>query len=321
MDRVRTAVIGAGYFGSHHARKHAAIPTADLVAVCDVSEAAAARLAGEVGCEVVTDHRDLVGRVDAVSIATPTAFHFPVARDLIEAGIGVLIEKPLCATLAEADQLIGLSRERGVVLQVGHLERFNATVAALEPLIDRPGFIQCDRISPYRGRGTDVSVVMDMMIHDIDLVLTLVRSPIEWIDAVGVPVLSDADDISSARIRFESGCVATFTASRVSWKTQRTMRVFQHNAYLMADLNEGKLTVTRRTATEDGGTQLTSDTRTHEKRDALEAEVAAFIEAVRTGSQPKVSGEDGRAALEAALEINRLMRAWTDRQRRAHAGQ
>ncbi|MEM7445556.1 MAG: Gfo/Idh/MocA family oxidoreductase [Pseudomonadota bacterium] len=319
MARLKAAVVGAGYFGSHHARKYAALETADLIAVCDVNEANAKKLADEVGCEAITDHRELIGRVDAVSVATPTRFHFQVASDLMEAGIHTLVEKPLCSSLEQADRLIELASDKGVVLQVGHLERFNPAVSALEGEIKRPGFIECQRISPFRGRGTDVNVVLDMMIHDIDLVFSLVNEPIEWIDAVGVPVLSSEDDIASARIRFTNGCVATFTASRVSWKTHRSLRVFQADAYLVADLNEAKVSIVRKTTNAHGQPELSQEEKKFDSGDPLMLEVSSFVETVRSGGAPKVSGQDGKEALAAALQINRQVTEWGDRQREAAA--
>lgn len=317
MTKLRTAVIGAGYFGSHHARKYAALDSADLIAVCDVSEANAIRLARELGCEAVTDHRSLIGRVDAVSVATPTASHFDVARDFMKAGIHVLVEKPLCSSLDQADRLIELASANRVVLQVGHLERFNPAVSALEGKVKRPGYIECQRISPFRGRGTDVNVILDMMIHDIDLVLSLVKSPIQWIDAVGVPVLSNEDDIASARIRFANGCVATFTASRVSWKTHRSLRVFQADAYLVADLNEAKVSIIYKKTNASGQPELSQEEKKFDGGDPLKLEVASFVDVIASGEAPKVSGHDGREALAAALQITRQVAEWTDQQRKA----
>jgi predicted dehydrogenase len=313
-------VIGAGYFGSHHARKYAALDRADLVAVCDVSEANAKRLSQEVDCEAVTDFRNLIGRVDAVSIATPTAAHFDVASEFMKAGVHVLVEKPLCSSLEQADRLIELAKEYEVTLQVGHLERFNPAVSALEGQVKRPGYIECQRISPFRGRGTDVNVVLDMMIHDIDLVLSLVKAPIEWIDAVGVPVLSQEDDIASARIRFKNGCVATFTASRVSWKTHRSMRTFQADSYLVADLNEAKVSIIHKNTNADGQPELSQEEKNYDGGDPLMLEVASFADTVLSGGMPRVSGRDGREALAAALQITHQVAEWTDQQREA-AGQ
>jgi predicted dehydrogenase len=317
MAPLRTAVIGCGYFGSHHARKYAALDGADLIAVCDADEAKARALAEELGTSAETDYRNLLDKVDAVSIATPTALHAEVATGFIKAGVHVLVEKPLCASLEEADALVAAAEQAGVVLQVGHLERFNPAVTALDGLIDKPGFVECERISQFRARGTDVNVVLDMMIHDIDLVLTLVGSPIDWIDAVGVPVLSEADDIASARIRFQNGCVASFTASRVSWKTHRLLRVFQPDAYLVADLNHSKVSIIRRTADDEGRASLDQSEQQFENGDPLMLEVASFLETVASGAEPRVSGRDGRAALDAALRITQQMADWGAKQRAA----
>lgn len=321
MAPLRTAVIGCGYFGSHHARKHAALPGANLVAVCDRDLAAAKRLGAEVGAQATDDYNSLIGQVDAVSIATTTSAHYDVARAFMEAGVHVLVEKPLCATIDQADGLIDLARAKGVVLQVGHLERFNPAITALDGIIDRPGYVECERISLFRSRGTDVNVVLDMMIHDIDLVLTLVDSPIEWIDAVGVPVLSDADDIASARIRFTNGCVASFTASRVSWKTHRLLRVFQPEAYMVADLNKAKVSIIRRETRPDGSTALDQKEQQFDSGDPLSLEVESFLHTVATGGSPRVSGEDGRAALDAALRITAQVADWGAEQRRSRQDQ
>ncbi len=233
---LRAAVIGAGYLGRFHAQKWASLTGCRLVAIADPSEAVRAALAQELGVEAVADWRALLGRVEAVSIAAPTALHHPIALACLEAGLHVLVEKPVTTTVAEARELIEAAARRQRVLQVGHLERFNAAVLAIEGIVTRPRFIESHRLAPFRQRGTDVSVVLDLMIHDIDLIQSIVRSPLTAVDAVGSSVFSDDLDIANARLRFASGCVANVTASRVSLKTERKLRLFQDDLYLSLDL-------------------------------------------------------------------------------------
>jgi predicted dehydrogenase len=312
-ERLRTAVIGAGYFGALHAAKHAALPQADLVAVCDRDGSRAATVAEKLGAAAATDVAEIIGRVDAVSVATSTPAHFEVARRCLEAGIHCLIEKPITTTVAEADALVALAAERGLVLQVGHVERFNAVVQGIETMLDRPRYIECQRISAFRPRGTDVNVVLDMMIHDIDLVLKLVGSAIVRIDAVGVPVLTEADDIANVRLQFASGCTATITASRVSWKRHRTMRIFQQDGYIMADLNDAKLTIITKRPGRAGQPELFQEERQFEPGDPLKAEIGSFLDSIRAARPPAVDGADGRAALAAAIEIMAQLASWRDR--------
>ena len=318
MSSLRVGVVGAGYFGSRHAQNYAAIGAAQLVAVCDHHDGRAAEVAAGTGAMPYRDHRDLIGAVDAVSIAVPTAYHHPVARDFLEAGISVLVEKPITSTVAEADDLIELAERRGAVLQVGHLERFNPAMLGLGSVLDRPRFIEARRVAPYRDRGTDVSVVLDLMIHDIDLVLDIIKAPVEQIDAVGVTVFSEADDFANAHIRFADGCVATITASRVAAQTERAMRVIQHDASILVDLHGNRLVVTRN-AEENGGpggsdtqavTRLNHEEREFEGGGNLERQLVSFLEAVASGGKPLVSGVDGRRALDAALTIGHQLRQW-----------
>lgn len=241
----------------------------------------------------------------------PTTSHFAVAEAFLDNGVDVLIEKPICTTLDEADALISLADDRGRILQVGHLERFSPIMEALGEEVVKPGYVESHRISQYRGRGTDTTVILDMMIHDIDHILHMVGSPIEQLDAVGVPVISPAEDIANARLRFASGCVATVTASRVSWKVQRTMRVFQRNAYIVADMADNKMIVTRRTGGENGEPMtLGAEQREFEPVDLLMRQAESFLGCVATRSPPVVSGADVRPVLEAALSITEQLREW-----------
>ncbi len=309
MNRLRCAVIGAGYLGRFHAQKYAAIPRCDLVGVVDRDAAARERIASELGVAVFADHRELLGRADAVSVATPTATHHAVARDFLDAGAHVLVEKPITTTEAEARELIRVAAERGRVLQVGHLERFNPVILAVAGELANPRFIESNRLAPFKPRGTDVSVVLDLMIHDIDLIQNIVRSPIASIDASGGPVFTDEIDIANARIRFENGCVANVTASRISMKSERKLRVFQTDAYLSIDLQQKLLTVVRRPAVMAEGVlpKVDVEERSFEQGDALLAEIESFLDAIEQGRPPVVSGEDGLRALMTATRIAELV--------------
>jgi len=309
MRRLRCAVIGAGYLGRFHAQKYSVIPRCDLVGVVDPDAAARARIGEELGVAVFADHRELLGRTDAVSVATPTATHHALARDFLRSGSHVLLEKPITTTEAEARELIAMAAEYGRVLQVGHLERFNPVILAVAGELVNPRFIESNRLAPFKPRGTDVSVVLDLMIHDIDLIQNVVHSPIATIDAVGAPVFSDEIDIANARIRFENGCVADVTASRISLKSERKLRVFQTDAYLSIDLQQKLLTVVRRPALIEEGVppKVDVEERSFEQGDALLAEIESFLDAISEGAPPVVSGEDGLRALLTATRIAELV--------------
>ena len=301
-----TAVIGAGYLGRFHAQKFAALEACRLEAVVDPDREAAQRSAEPAGARALTDYRELLGRVDAVSIAAPTSLHHRIARDFLDAGAHVLVEKPITVTVAEADELVALARERGRILQVGHLERFNPALRAADAILAAPRFIESHRLAPFNPRGTDVDVVLDLMIHDIDIILDVVRSPLLRADASGTPVLTDATDIANARLVFENGCVANVTASRVSAKKERRMRFFQHDCYLAVDFGERRLTVHRKGEQEmyPGIPELVTEETGFESSDAIRAEIESFLDCIVTGRPPLVSGEDGRRALAAAIDIS-----------------
>jgi predicted dehydrogenase len=303
-DRIKTAVIGAGVFGGRHAEKHAACPDAELVAVVDPDPARREALAAKVGARALADIADLPPDVRAASVATPTSTHFEVARALMARGIAVLVEKPLADRLDHAEALAAEAERRGLVLQVGHIERFSPAFAALAAKVTRPLFIESQRIAPFSGRSADVDVVLDLMIHDIDLLLSLVRAPLEAVEAVGAPVLTDREDIANARLRFADGCVANVTASRIAFKTERKIRIFQPSGYITADLSA--LTV-RRIFNDAGG--FRAEEESFERGDALAAEVAAFLAAVRGEASPPVTGRDGVEAVRAALAIGESLRA------------
>jgi len=302
---IRTAVVGVGYLGRFHAQKYARLPNSRLVGIADPSEAARSAMAAELGVAAHADYRSLLGSVDAVSIVTPTPAHYEVAKAFLESGAGVLVEKPMTVTVAEGESLIELARQTKLVLQVGHLERFNAAVLAVQPILTVPRFIESARLAPFKHRGTDVDVVLDLMIHDIDLILSIVRSPVVAVDAIGTSVFSQEIDIANARLRFANGCVANATASRVSLKTERKLRLFQDDAYISVDLQQKILTVIRKGAGvgADGMPQVAIDENTYEQGDALNTEIQAFLGAVESGGPPPVTGEDGLLALRTAVSI------------------
>jgi predicted dehydrogenase len=307
---LRTAVIGVGYLGRFHAQKYSQLPGSQLVAVVDANGQAAEKVATEVGTAALQDHRELFGRVDAVSLAVPTPLHHRIGRELLEQGIHVLVEKPIATTAAEARELIEVAKDRGCVLQVGHLERFNPSIVAAVARLKTPRFVESHRLAPFKQRGTDVSVVLDLMIHDIDLIQELVGRPIEHIDAIGSSVFSGEIDIVNARLRFEGGCVANTTASRISLKQERKIRIFQDDAYLSIDMQQKILSVIRKkdaAVAVESAAQVAIEEESFDQGDALRDEIAAFLHAVRSKSEPVVTGEDGLRALETAIRIAELV--------------
>lgn len=302
MKKLRTAVIGVGYMGKFHAEKFAASADAELVAVVDADAARAKEIATALGCAHGADYRTLLSRVDAVCIAVPTEKHHAVVCACLEAGVHVLVEKPLSRTLDEADALLALARAKGLVLQVGHLQRFNPAFQALVAQGGRPLFIDIERLAPFKARGTDVDVVLDLMIHDLDLVLALAKAPIEHVSASGFRVLTDAIDIANARIEFADGCIASVSASRVSQVPVRKLRVFRHDAYVSADLQGQRL---RHVCKGEDG--IVESEQAFERADELRLQAEEFVRAVRERGTPLVSGEQGRQALALALQVGRLV--------------
>lgn len=305
MAALRVAVVGVGYLGTFHAEKYAALPEAELVAVVDTDVERVNALAQRLNTRGVTDYQTLAGEVDAVSIVVPTQHHFAVASYFLQRGVHVLLEKPITPTVAEADALIALAEARNLVFQIGHLERFNPAVTALAGVIKVPKFIESNRIAPFKPRGTDVSVVLDLMIHDIDIISSIVNSPVVQINAVGSPVFSNEVDIANARIVFESGCVANVTASRISLKSERKMRIFQEDAYISIDFQNRKASVFKKGAGEmfPGVPNIAMTEESFDQGDPLRSEIAAFLDSVMGGKPPVVSGHDGKRALETALLI------------------
>jgi predicted dehydrogenase len=302
---LRTGVIGAGHFGRFHALKLAANPRATLAGIHDLNPERAASVGAEAGGAPALSLSQLLQTSDAVIIAAPAETHFAIAREALTAGRHVLIEKPIAATLPQADELAALARAAGRVLQVGHLLRYSAEHQAIAARITRPLYIEATRIAPFKPRGTDVSVILDLMIHDLDLVLSLVNSDIESVDAVGAAVSSAFEDIANARVRFVNGCVATITASRISLKTERKMRLFSQEGYLSVDFVARHLTMIgrERGMPVPGADGFKLDQAAWQDHDVLEAEHAAFIAACLDGAPVVVDATAGRRALAAALAV------------------
>ncbi len=301
---IDVGVVGVGYAGGLHTAKYADLPGARLVAVADIDE----RRAREVGelyqVPGVTDYRDLLDKVRCVSVAVPTGHHYRVARDFLEAGIDVLVEKPITSTVADGRKLVDLARKKGCILQVGHLERFNPVVRELSQFIEAPKFVECHRLAPFVTRGTDVDVVLDLMIHDIDIIASLVHAPVAAIDANGVAVITDKPDIANARIRFDDGCVANVTASRVSMKRERKIRFFQSDTYISLDYDAKTAEVYRMEDRSQGWAGIRGQMIATENGDALRDQIESFLESVATRKEPVVSGEDGLHALQIASAIS-----------------
>jgi len=303
--KIRTAVVGVGYLGKFHANKYHNMEGVELVGVVDTDMQRAKEIATDLETRAYADYRDVIGKVDAVSIVVPTSEHFEISRTFLENNVDLLVEKPFTTTLDEADELIQLSNSRGLLVQVGHLERYNPAVVALRDVIKQPLFIESHRLSIFKSRATDVSVVLDLMIHDIDIIFNFVKSELKAIHASGIPVITDNVDIANARLEFECGCVANVTASRVSMKDERKMRLFQQDAYVAIDFANHQATVVHKKADYDKGLipGMEIENRSFPKGDALDEELKSFIDAVRSRTRPSVTGQMGRDALKAALDV------------------
>ena len=307
MSKTRVAVIGVGHLGQHHARILADLPDADLVAVVDTKPDRAAEVAARHATEARVDASTLIGQVDAVTIATPTVSHVDIALPFIDAGAAVLVEKPMAASLAEADRLIAAAESRGTVLAVGHTERFNPAVAAAVPMVSRPRFIEIHRLGTFPERSLDIDVIFDLMIHDLDILLAVVGSEVASVEAIGVNVLTPRIDIANARLRFASGCIANLTASRISRDRVRKARFFQSDSYVSIDYAAQELEVYRLVA-QNGGRPAIQGGRIDVATDEpLRRELVDFIDAVRSRRPPAVTGRSGRAALELATRIAEVM--------------
>ncbi len=305
MNKTRVGVIGVGYLGNFHAEKYARMADVDLVGVVDIDESKARSAAERFSTSALFDYRQLFGKVDAVSIVVPTAAHYRISRDFLENDVDVMIEKPMTATLDEADELIQFAESRGLIIQVGHLERFNPAVVALREYLKKPMFIESHRLSIYQPRGTDVSVVLDLMIHDIDIILNFVKSDVKTIHAAGVPVVSEHADIANARLEFENGCVANVTASRISTRKERKIRLFQRDAYIAVDFANREINIITQNGSRKESIIPGMDIRKlcFTKGDALEEELHSFVRSVSERHMPEVTGQMGRDALKVALSI------------------
>jgi len=304
MKNLRIGVVGVGHIGSNHARLYAEIPSAEFTAVYDVDGITNRTIATKFHATPAKSLDEFIGMVDAASVATPTNTHYAVARSLLTKGKHVLVEKPITDNTAHAAELADLAAYNGLTLQVGHVERFNPILGALEKNLTHPRFIEAHRLSPYSERSTDIGVVLDLMIHDLEVILHFVRSPLWSIDAVGVPVLSRSEDIANARLHFEDGCVANVTSSRISPERMRKIRIFQEDAYLSLDYQNQSGEVYRRV-----GKQIWRDRVSVEHEEPLKLQLASFVECAGTGRQPRVSGSQATAALELAVKITKHIAA------------
>ena len=309
MNKVKCAVIGVGYLGNFHAEKYHHLPEAELVAVCDTNQESCNQIAKKYKTKPYYDYRGLANQVTAVSIATPTTQHHDIAKFFLENNIHVLVEKPITTTVAEAENLIEIANKNNLILQVGHLERFNPALTYAEGQFENPRFIESIRLAPFKERGSDVNVILDLMIHDIDIIQSLIHSKIKRIDAIGAPVISPHYDITNARITFENGCITNVTASRVSIKTERKLRIFQHNAYMSLDLHNKEVNIYKKGKGQllAGIPNISTDHKTFSKSDALKDEIGAFLNSIVASKPPVVSGEDGKNALATAIEITHMV--------------
>ena len=292
------AVIGVGHLGSIHAKIYQELPNCSLVAVCDTDKARLDTVSKSLNVTGYRDYREIFGKVDAVSVATPTKSHYAVASECLKHNLHALVEKPFTPTLKEADELIKIAKDNGLILQVGHIERFNSAFSATQKIIRNPKFIECHRLSSFPNRSLDVGVVLDIMIHDIDIILGLVDSPVERIESVGINVLTHFEDIANARITFKNGCVANLTASRISDETMRKIRIFQENTYISLDYKNAEAWVYRK-----GLLKISKEILPIEKEQPLQKELQAFVNCVIDKKEPLVSGVVARQALKVALEI------------------
>jgi len=310
MAEIAAAVVGAGRLGAFHAAKYLATPGLRLKYVVDLDRQRAERVAAGSGAEVLSDYRELAGKVDLVSVATPSLTHFRLAADLLAAGIDVLVEKPMTATLDEARELAAIAEHSGRILQVGHLERFNPAIVRVRSILCAPRFIECHRLAPFTERGTDVDVIFDLMTHDLDVILSLCATEIASVEAIGVAVLTDRIDVANARLRFADGMIANLNTSRVAAKRERKIRFFQADAYISVDYEARTLQVYRKSPPAPGGQYpvISAERVELENGDPLGDEIASFVASVRTRATPAVSARDGLRVIEVCERINAAMR-------------
>jgi predicted dehydrogenase len=304
MSLLKCAVIGVGYLGRFHAQKYKQIEEATLVGICDASLERAQIVGQELGVAVFSDYKELLGKVDAVTIASTTRTHYEISKFFLSNGVHVNVEKPMTVTIGEAEELVAIAKKKNLKLQVGHVERFNPALQSARERMTIPLFIECHRLAAFKPRGVDVDVVLDLMIHDIDVILSLVKSPVKSVSAVGTPVLTKLPDIANARIEFESGTIANITSSRVSQSATRKFRVFQKDQYVSIDFGSGEVNLTKKTGEwKDDQIPLEFESWSLEKGDALLAETKAFVNAIRTGGAVVVTGDDGLVAMKVATQI------------------
>ena len=304
--KIKIAVIGVGYLGNYHTEKYAKLPDVELVAVVDTNRDRAKAIADRYQTKFYTNYRDVLDQVQAVSIVVPTEYHYAVTQQCLEAGLDVLVEKPMTKKVWQAEKLLALAKNKKTILQVGHLERFNSAIEHAKTILTKPLFIECHRLNSFVERGTDVDVVLDLMIHDLDIILSLVPSPVLKIDAVGTPVLSGNIDIANVRLRFQNGCVVNLTASRISFNPMRKMRIFQPDAYVSLDFNKANVEIYR-TVSDDTYSlpQIKGEQLSLQKKDALEEEIRAFVDAVKKRDDLYSSAERALKALKLADQVVR----------------
>jgi predicted dehydrogenase len=305
VEKLKVGVVGVGYFGQFHAEKYANIEEVELVGVVDADLSRAREIAKRYRTQPFKHHADLFNKIQAVSIAVPTPLHYSTTKDFFLQGIDVLLEKPISNTLEQADEMIGLAESKGLILQVGHLERFNGALSGLEGRVQHPRFIESHRLAPFSGRGAEVDVVLDLMVHDIDIILNLVNSEVKELRAVGIPILTHSPDIANARIEFENGCTASLTANRISEEKIRKTRIFQPDGILSIDYLSQKFFVSKREGHlgEEKVPRMITEEIPVRKIDLLEAEIHSFLQSVRSRRNARVSGLDGKRALALALQI------------------
>ncbi len=306
MSQLKMAVVGAGHLGTYHAEKFHNIKNSQLMAICDPDLEKGKALADKYGCQAVENYKDILDQVDAALIAAPTPLHFEIAKDFVNSGKHLLIEKPITTTVDEATELCRLAKQKNVILQVGHVERFNPALVSAKGKLKEPLFIECHRLAPFKPRSTDVDVVLDLMIHDLDVIMSLTNSPVTQVSAVGTPVITPHVDIANARLEFASGAVANITASRVSQTAKRKFRVFQETQYLSIDFGTGELNLTTKTGEWENFEEdlpLEFEAWELDKGDALLAEDQSFVDCALSGNSPIVTGEQALLAMKVAEQI------------------
>ncbi|MBI5675814.1 MAG: Gfo/Idh/MocA family oxidoreductase [Nitrospirae bacterium] len=299
---LRVGVIGAGSIGQHHARIYSGLEGVRLAGIVDINSVQAQKIALKYNCKAFKDYTEIIDSVDAVSIAAPTTLHHRISMDFLKHDKDILVEKPITSTMYEADEMIAEAGKRGLILQVGHLERFNAGISVISSMVDSPQFIESRRLSPFLGRGTDVDVTLDLMIHDIDIILSLVNSDISDLRATGAKVLTDNIDVAHAWIEFRNGCIAEAVTSRIADEKVRELKIFQHNAFLSLDYQTQEVSCYKKL---DGG--VGREVKRAEKKEPLQEQLISFVECVRKRTRPVVSGQEGREALKVALKVSELV--------------